>query len=130
MGSHFVAGPSLRMTGKLIVCIFFCVFGLSLTATLKSAPTDVCTFRTEYCDARGTDYDVFILSNEMLDDTEECFNQCFAEKDKKKKPCLAFTLRTVRGHAECQILRAPCAKNDWDGCIALGACTSGPSHCE
>ena len=94
------------------VCIFSCVLGLALTASLKSGPKELCPFKSEYCDTRGADYDVFILSDENMDDTEECSNQCFAEKDlaKPQKPCLGFTMRTVRGHSECQLLRAPCVK--------------------
>ena len=113
------------------VCILSCVLGLALTASLKSGPKELCPFKSEYCDTRGADYDVFILSDENMDDTEECSNQCFAEKDlaKPQKPCLGFTMRTVRGHSECQLLRAPCVKNKKDACIARGACTSGPAYC-
>ena len=121
----------LNMEYTLKFCFLAFLLGLSSAATLRAEPKTECWFQDRYCDTSDKDHDVFILTDDAMDDTEECYNQCFAEKGlaAPAKPCLGFTLRTVRGQHECQLLREPCVANMVDACIAWGACVSGPSDC-
>ena len=79
---------------------------------VKNGEKNICQVTNEVCDTTAADFDVFILSNEQMDDATECSNQCEAESNlgEGKKPCLGYNLRTLRGHSECLLLRSPCVR--------------------
>jgi len=118
------------MDSTVKVCLFSFFIGF---ASAQIDPN--CAFVGEFCDPEDSQADPFTLSDQATDipkAVDECYNECFAQKDDVMSPCLSFTVRqTGLRPPTCFLLRSACVLNSADACLSSNpaSCVSGPSDC-
>merc|ERR1719228_1823292 len=108
---------------------------LSLTSagpSLRAAPVGPdCWYSDYYCSNTAGVASVLLETGTYEEKIEECYNLCNAKAADLDAPCVAFTLRNVRGMAQCYLLTEACEQDNTDKCLSqTEPCTSGPADCD
>merc|ERR1719228_908249 len=107
---------------------------LSLTSagpSLRGDPGPLCWFDGYYCSNTAGVAPTALTVPESAT-AEEKINDCYElcnGKASDTPPCVAFTLKNIRGKDQCYLLTEACEQDNTDSCVSKQACKSGPADC-
>ena len=121
------------MDSTVKACLLSCLLSLATAIPFE------CPYVDQYCNLDGIKSDDFPLAEpvaDLADAAEKCYTACNAQKDADANAdatnaCKAFTVMSIRGKFECNLIRDNCVLNKDDKCISRAekTCQSGRSDC-